>query len=479
MKILFVLHGFPPRDARGTELYAFYLLRELKTLGHEVHVFYPAVSPERPAYELESGRTDDIAWTTVNFGPPASGFLSVYEKPEITKLFTDFLKKLRPDVVHFHHLIRLSFSMVPAAARAGAAVLFTLHDFWLLCPRGQMLRRDLSVCGGPEPSRCAACQIKLFPLPRIYRAWAAALERFAVPHLRFSPLRACLRWTDNAFALLLGRRRPDLRQAVLERQRAFIRIADDVQLFISPSQTVRRKFIEAGFSPDKILHSSNGYPVERFSGFRRAPSGVLRFGLVGTFIPSKGIDLLIRAFNGLKNTDAVLNFFGEFSPYDGFHDYETYVRALAGHPKIHFRGNFEHEEVAACFSEIDILVVPSLWPENAPLTIQEAFLSGTPVIAARQGGMAEMIREGENGLLFNPGDIKDLRRQMARFLKEKELLDRLRNTLRTQKGERTKEVKSMKEDALFLTNLYKQLREDSRAGAGENIPLLARRDVNG
>ena len=459
MRILFVVHGFPPEGSRGTELYSFYLLKELQRQGHDVHVFYPVRCPEKAEFETQTGATEGIDWTTVNFTyRNSSGFLSDHEIPEITGRFRELLADWRPDVVHFHHLIQLSFSMVPAAARSGAAVLYTLHDFKLICPRGQMLRRDLSVCDRPEPANCAACKITLFPLPRRYRIWSEILEKFVVPYRHHSWLRAGARWLENRHAARLGKERPEVVLAVQERWEDFQAAADAVGLFISPSQTVRQKFIEAGIPADKILHSPNGYPVEHFSGFERSPSPVLRFGLIGTFIPSKGVDLLIRAFNGIGQADVILNLFGKFNRYEGFLKYEEYVRPLVKHRGIQFRGEFEHGKIARCLSEIDVLVVPSIWLENAPLTIQEAFLTGTPVIAAGQGGMAEMVRDGENGLLFKPGDIKDLRRQMIRILREPGLLERLQlHLLKENEEGRPLGIKSMAEDARFLTGVYERL----------------------
>ena len=111
---------------------------------------------------------------------------------------------------------------------------------------------------------------------------------------------------------------------------------------------------------------------------------------------------------------AVLLVFGKFEPAtDPFH---ARLAALAPAESVVFRGPFEHRDLPAILGEIDVLVVPSLWWENAPLTIRESHLSRTPVVATGHGGMAESVREGRDGYLFRAGDPSDLARVMLGLL---------------------------------------------------------------
>jgi glycosyltransferase involved in cell wall biosynthesis len=100
-------------------------------------------------------------------------------------------------------------------------------------------------------------------------------------------------------------------------------------------------------------------------------------------------------------------------------------------------------------SEIDVIVVPSLWYENAPLVIQEAFATKTPVITTNLGGMAEAVDHGINGLLFERGDVADLARQLRRIVNEPELLDGLRAHIPT--------VKTIDEEVTELEANYRDL----------------------
>jgi hypothetical protein len=92
---------------------------------------------------------------------------------------------------------------------------------------------------------------------------------------------------------------------------------------------------------------------------------------------------------------------------------------------VEFRGRFDNARLSEVYAEIDVLIVPSVWFENSPITIHEAFLTHTPVIASDIGGMAEYVRDGVDGLHFKVGDDADLAAKMQRFLDEPGLVERL------------------------------------------------------
>jgi glycosyltransferase involved in cell wall biosynthesis len=170
-----------------------------------------------------------------------------------------------------------------------------------------------------------------------------------------------------------------------------------------------------------------GLDLERYNTYARRPTdGVLRIGFVGQIAPHKGIHLLVSAFRRLKTRGQPL----ELHIYGGLQVFPKYVetlRRLAGDDtRIHFLGRFENHRSHEVLSGIDVLVVPSTWYENRPMAILEAQASGTPVITAALGGMAEMVRDEVDGLHFLPDSVGDLERQLQRVLDEPELLPRLR-----------------------------------------------------
>ena len=112
-------------------------------------------------------------------------------------------------------------------------------------------------------------------------------------------------------------------------------------------------------------------------------------------------------------------------------------------------GEFNYLEIAKIFSEIDILVVPSIWYENSPLVIQESFISKTPVIASRIGGITESIIDGENGLLFNPGDANDLQEKIQYLIDNPEIIEKFKENI--------PKVKSIEDNASEIEDIYNKL----------------------
>jgi glycosyltransferase involved in cell wall biosynthesis len=110
-----------------------------------------------------------------------------------------------------------------------------------------------------------------------------------------------------------------------------------------------------------------------------------------------------------------------------FPRYTARLRRLSRRdPRVQLAGEYHGQaELTDILRSLDVVVVPSLWYENSPNVILEAFAHGTPVIASNLGGMAELVEDGVNGLVFEPGNAGDLARQLRRLLTEPDLLQRL------------------------------------------------------
>ena len=130
-----------------------------------------------------------------------------------------------------------------------------------------------------------------------------------------------------------------------------------------------------------------------------------------------------------------------------------YVRRLlsiARHePAIKFAGPYPNRSVGQVLGGLDVIVVPSVWYENRPTVIVEAHATRTPVIAAQLGGMAELIKHDENGLLFKAGDVESLAAHLQRLLDEPALLPRLRSAIQP--------VPDVEEETARLVSLYESL----------------------
>jgi glycosyltransferase involved in cell wall biosynthesis len=122
---------------------------------------------------------------------------------------------------------------------------------------------------------------------------------------------------------------------------------------------------------------------------------------------------------------------------------------------VRFRGAFsDPDRVSDIYDQIDLLVVPSLWPENSPLVIHEAFMAGVPVIGSRLGGTADLVRHGKCGLLFDPARPDDLRAALRSVLDKPGILSRWARALPA--------VRTMKEDARQWCKTYRDVLRQAR-----------------
>jgi len=158
----------------------------------------------------------------------------------------------------------------------------------------------------------------------------------------------------------------------------------------------------------------------------------------------------IPTWNAAPDTgEAELTIYGDFVPYGAFEDYPDLLQGLVSNTRIRFMGGYRHCDIADIMAEIDVLVVPSIRHENSPLTMHEAFLFKTPIIASDIGGMAELVQDGINGLLFKTGSARDLREKIERIFRHPDLIGRLSKNIRP--------VKTIEENAGEIEGLYHEL----------------------
>ncbi len=452
MRIALVIHGFPPANMAGSEVYTYNLARELAK-RHEVFVFHRTADTGRPEYDVQKSEFNGLHITTINNNfKSCPDFSWTYRNDEIARKFGAFLDETRPDVVHFHHLTCLSTTCVEEAKKRAIPVLYTLHDFWLICQRGQLLTRDLDICKGPSEGACAECLAGQLAMKGPAAKAAGALKK-TIPSLRGGSrakelLRKVFLLSSKAVQKGAG---SSGTEEIRKRAEHISHISSLIDCFIAPSKFLLQKYADNGIDRGKIRYSDYGFDRSLFEGIERKPSEKIRFGYIGSWIPSKGVHVLIKAFNRVAedNDKASLTIYGEETPFHGYRDYGKGLRDLVKNPSIRLAGPYDNKDVGTILSAIDVLVVPSIWYENSPLTIHEAYLAGVPVIASDIGGMAEYVREGAGGLNFKVGDDEDLYRQIKRLIDDPALLERMREGIPV--------VKDIEENAREMEEIYAEL----------------------
>ena len=258
MRILVVVHGFPPAARGGAEIYAHAHARVLKEIfGDEIFVLTREQDPGRAEYTIRTEAHDglQIAWVNNTFRNTRS-FEDSYRNEAIGAIATRLIDDFRPDVAHVHHLTCLSTTIVGALAERGVPCFFTLHDYWLICHRGQLLDVHYRVCEGPEPDGCDVCLGSgggVGTLGFIGAATARALER----RLPAAPARQ-LRRVVSRLAPIAA----DAREAGEDARRrlAHMRhVCDDVTHFFAPSRCICERFVQFGVPRERITVAGYGY----------------------------------------------------------------------------------------------------------------------------------------------------------------------------------------------------------------------------
>ncbi|KPK99071.1 MAG: hypothetical protein AMJ95_01265 [Omnitrophica WOR_2 bacterium SM23_72] len=423
----------------GTEIYSYQLSKELLK-ENKVFVFFRANDPTKDEYSLIHNNYEGLETCAINHTfRLCQSFKDTYSNEAIDREFGKYLDRIKPDIVHIHHLLFLSHGLVNEIKQRKIPLVYTLHDYWLRCYRGQLLKKDFSICNGHSVMDCADCLEYLLSIRKYSLALYAELRK-KMPLFLLEPLKK----------IYLQLARPKSSIGLEAFKESIEAVSSKVDLFLVPSHFIENKFISWRFPANKILYCPNGIDNKGLTILKKNKSEVLRFGFIGTILPMKGIHVLISAFKEVKNRNTELFIYGRLFPYAGFESFPRVFRKMIRRDsRIKFRGEFDNKAIGKIFGDIDMLVLPSIWPENSPLIIQEAFLSKTPVLASRIGGIPELVDDGVNGLLFAPGDINDLKVKIEHVLAHPDKLERLK--------EHIPAVKSIEDHAKEIEAIYNEL----------------------
>jgi glycosyltransferase involved in cell wall biosynthesis/MoaA/NifB/PqqE/SkfB family radical SAM enzyme len=429
MKILKVIHGYPMRYNAGSEVYSQTLCLGLAA-RHEVHVFTREEDPFAPDYRLRNEQDPEDARITLHIvNNPRNK--DRYRVEGIDQRFAEVLDRLQPDLVHVGHLNHLSTSLLQEAANREIPIIYTLHDYWLMCPRGQFMQtfpedpENLwAACDGQEDKKCAE---------RCYaRYFSGAPDEYAAD---------VAYWTDW----------------VARRMRHVREVTDLVDVFIAPARYLHDRYRDAfGLPERKLTYLDYGFEQERMAGRRRVSNEPFTFGYIGTHIPAKGIHHLIRAF-GMLQGDSRLRIWGRPQGQD-----TKALKAMAATlppgvaERVEWLPEYRNQEIVQdVFDRVDSVVVPSVWVENSPLVIHEAQQARVPVITANAGGMGEYVGHEVNGLLFEHRSPVALAEQMQRLVDDPVFATRLgaRGYLNSETGD----IPGIEEHVRDVEALYAQV----------------------
>ncbi len=363
MKILYLLHDFLPEHTGGTEVHTFELARELALRGHDVTIACTERDTARPDGDLRERRVQGLRVLEFAHSREYACAEDTWEETRQAAVFGRLLESVRPDILHVQHFAQWGTAVLRCAHANRLPSIVTLHDYQLLCANACLLRGDGTLCAGD----CAQCFQALPPL----RVGSHTLEA----HESGARARRAVHRADLALA----------------------------QVVISPSRFLAELMASSGLATqERFVHVESGVAGPWREPQASDPSLPLRLAYVGGIYPSKGVHVLIEAFLGMASGTATLDIHGVL---EWFPAYVAHLRALAGgRGDISWHGRFAPEDIDSVLDAVDVLVVPSLWYENRPLTIQAAFRRGICVVVSDLGGLAELVVTGRGGERFPRGD---------------------------------------------------------------------------
>lgn len=447
-RILIAVHHFPPHHIGGAEWKAYRIACGLKGKGYGVRVICVESDTDGLAGQLEhmDELYDGIPVRRLFFNLPLSPdpFRWSFRNPLIEQHLPSYLEDFRPDVLHLISGYLMSGSVISAARSCGIPVVLEPVDFWFLCPRVTLLQPNGSVCDVPED--LVECVLCLCQDKRRYRLTANLTDGMSNRLLRQL-------WR---FPMALKAMSKEGLLAALRERRNYLReIFGAADLMLSESLFLREMLSAQGFHAPRSLQLRQCVDTQRWvGGGAKKLSPYLRVGYIGQIAKHKGVDVLVRAFRRLqtKGPTPRLLLYGNVEQFPPFT--RQLRKLIDGDERIAFAGTFPNERVLEVHKGVDVLVVPSVWYENSPNVILEAFAAGTPVVASDRGGLAELVQHEVNGLLFRMGDAADLARQLQRIVDQPGLLESLRKGIQP--------VKTLQEEMAELLQVYQSMVAGSR-----------------
>jgi len=348
----------------GTERYLFNLTDVLESMGHAVIPF--AMQHERnretPYAQYFVSKADlshDRKKTLWNEAKTAGRIIYSFEaQRKLASLIND----TKPDIAHVRNVYhQLSPSVLWTLKKFGIPAVLTIADYKIICPAYGAFTH-----GKP----CLECRGKLF-----YKAVQKRCSRGSIAESTLLALESTLH------------------QLILDTYRK------NVDIFISPSEFVRQKMIAAGLPESRIIHLPHFCDSSKFIPEYDSGNYIVFFGRIDH---RKGLQTLLTSMQQFKSLNLLI--LGEGPEKTNLEHYVRTNNIL----NVTFLGHKAEEELTSIIKRAKFCVLPSESYETFGHTILESFACGKPVIASRIGAIPELINDGENGYLFEPGNADDL-----------------------------------------------------------------------
>lgn len=321
--------------------------------GWKVLIFTVYHDPLAPAYARRRYQMKGLDILAVNY-PHTANYQDSYCNPEMEKALVEAFRAFKPDICHFHAVQNIGADFLSFLEPTSCKSVVTLHDCWWLCDRQFMIDRDGFYCD----------QTKI-------------------------DLNVCRYCVED---VVRSEKRIDYLQAQLKK----------ADLLLAPSEFQRKLYVMNGFAETQSVTNKNGinlpssdYSIKRAKRLRDAST--ITFGFVGGPGRIKGSDVIVAAFKGVESKDYQLLVVDAAANLGATWKNKSYWDILGAVCEVEA---YQQETIDDFFAQIDVLLFPSQWKESFGLVVREALVRDVWVIATGEGGVAEDIRDGENGTLL-------------------------------------------------------------------------------
>lgn len=385
MKIIFLVHQFYPEFHGGTEKIIFNNALMAQKNGFKVKVItYSFYNDSFYDHENMGIYSKEFAYQ----GIPVLAFkyknqpvdINIELDNQILYVFAQsIIDAETPDIIHVGHPMRVH-EFVRAAKDKNIPYIITLTDFFLLCPKVILAPDNNSLCSGPRNG--TACKVLCKEFNEVF---------------------------------------------IQKRLHEAYQILSNSKIIISPSNFVAQKFKQEFDNIDvRIINHGIRYKNIQQNNYVYKKGNIFTFGYAGNLAYHKGVHILLKAFSEIDDENLRLAIYGS-----GLDEFVYKLKEIVGNDhRVTFHGSYAAEQLGDIFTEIDVLITPSICYESYSLVLHEALASNVPVIASNLGGMAESMINGSNGFTFRPGDPEDLKSKMNIIINNPEILNEIKKFIK-------------------------------------------------
>ncbi len=395
--ILHVGWGHPPNLAAGPIYYLHNLCLEQQVEGYSVSCFVASNEKgEQNAPKLTSKLYDGIDYKIIN---DRSAHYFDWENPQretinpvIENHFLNVLNEVNPDIVHFHNLIGLSMSLPQISKEFGCVNFISIHNYWMICTRDDLFATNESICIGPDNgAKCANC-------------------------------------VGNSSKIKEYVNRVSFSKQIFE---------NSIDAVIAVSEKVKMILQNFGVDPRKIHVHHNGSKIAENNWKNKKSKeddlmiekkSTISFGFLGTLMTRKGAHIILEAAD--KLTQYTNNFEIRIYGHCPTDEYKKRLESFMENnsslqDRVFLEGGYLQHQILEITKDLDIIIIPPIWEDNAPQTVMESLATGTPVIGSNIGGIPDFIFHNRNGYLFHSGDSDELCSLMLKIIQNPTIPDKL------------------------------------------------------